>query len=215
MADRRETANDLELSVATAIEGRLRSLWTALPCVVASYDPASMTVECRPALQGLVLARDGTQSWATMPLLVDVPVAFPSAGGFMLTLPIQPGDEVLVVFSSRCIDAWWASGGVQQQAELRLHDLSDGFAIPGVRAKPHVPAVPPSTTHAELRNDARTCAVSLGQDGVITLHADRIEADCTIRATDFITGALTSYNGHIHGGVQNGGGQTTSPVPGS
>jgi hypothetical protein len=37
----------------------------------------------------------------------------------------------LVVFSSRCIDNWWNNGGVQNQRELRMHDLSDGFCILG------------------------------------------------------------------------------------
>ena len=47
------------------------------------------------------------------------------------TYKVKPGDECLVVFASRCIDAWWQSGGIQSPAEARMHDLSDGFAIPG------------------------------------------------------------------------------------
>jgi hypothetical protein len=62
---------------------------------------------------------------------VDVPVCFPRGGGCTLTFPVTQGDEALIVFSSRCIDSWWQSGGIQVQAELRMHDLSDGFAIPG------------------------------------------------------------------------------------
>lgn len=52
-------------------------------------------------------------------------------GGCTLTFPIAEGDECLVIFASRCIDAWWTAGGVQVQSEFRMHDLSDGFAIVG------------------------------------------------------------------------------------
>ncbi|MGI8770932.1 MAG: Gp138 family membrane-puncturing spike protein [Acidobacteriaceae bacterium] len=34
-----------------------------------------------------------------MPILADVPIFLPSAGGFTLTMPIMPGDECEVVFS--------------------------------------------------------------------------------------------------------------------
>jgi hypothetical protein len=72
----------------------------------------------------------------TIPLLLDVPVLFPGAGGYALTYPVKAGDEGLVILASRCIDSWWTRGGVQAQAELRMHDLSDGFFLPGFRSNP-------------------------------------------------------------------------------
>ena len=65
-----------------------------------------------------------------------MPVVFPGGGGFALTFPVAAGDECLVVFASRCIDAWWQSGGVGEPMEPRMHDLSDGFALIGVRSQP-------------------------------------------------------------------------------
>lgn len=63
--------------------------------------------------------------------LVDVPVFTAQGGGLHLGLPIQPGDECLVIFSDINIDAWHANGGQQTPMDQRRHDLSDGFAIVG------------------------------------------------------------------------------------
>ena len=54
-----------------------------------------------------------------------------------------------MVFASRCIDAWWQSGGVQDQAEMRMHDLSDGFVSWGAFAA----ALSVNTGATELRSD--------------------------------------------------------------
>jgi hypothetical protein len=65
---------------------------------------------------------------------------FPGGGNFTLTFPLIANDEGLLVFSARCIDSWWQSGGIQTQAELRMHDLSDGFFIPtGGMSQPNIP----------------------------------------------------------------------------
>lgn len=51
-------------------------------------------------------------------------------------------------------------GGVQPPAETRMHDLSDGFVIPGPYSQPQViPDV--STTAVELRTDDRNARVSI------------------------------------------------------
>lgn len=65
----------------------------------------------------------------------------PRGGGFALTFPVAAGDECLVVFADACIDSWWQSGGVQNQAEKRRHDLSDGIVIPGLWSQPNKLAI--------------------------------------------------------------------------
>lgn len=168
--DRRERAGEAITALMAALQGNQSAMWTALPGVVAeldggpSFDPQKRTVAVQPTLQALLQAPDGEKAWVTMPMLVDCPVYFPGGGGATLTFPIRTGDECLVVFSSRCIDAWWQSGGVQNQPELRMHDLSDGFAFVGVSSLPHVvDAI--STSAAQLRDDAGTTLVELDPGG--------------------------------------------------
>ncbi|WP_043614303.1 Gp138 family membrane-puncturing spike protein [Chromobacterium violaceum] len=129
--DYKERIGDQQQAISLAIDSALAGVWTALPGVIQSFDPVAVTVVVQPAIQGVVRQPDGSAKAVNLPLLLDVPVVFPRGGGATLTFPILPRDECLVVFSSRCIDAWWQSGGVQIPMEMRMHDLSDGFALPG------------------------------------------------------------------------------------
>ena len=119
------------------MDARASEIWTALPCRVESFDSAACTITAEPLIQArLTDPRTGAKSDVALPLLPDVPVMWPHGGGCSLTFPLKKGDECLVLFASRCIDSWWASGDPSAQAELRMHDLSDGFAIPGPWSRP-------------------------------------------------------------------------------
>ena len=164
--------NDTGEMLRLAMEGHQGSVWTALPGYVNKVDLTKMTCEVQPTIQAVVVDPSGNAKPISLPLLLDVPIVFPSAGGFTLTLPIAVGDEVLVVFSSRCIDAWWQLGGIQQAMEARMHDLSDGFAIPGPKSQPKkISGI--SSTGAQLRNDAGTTYVEIAADGSIKLVSPR------------------------------------------
>ena len=140
--------------------GRQGTLWTALPGIVQSFDPVAMTCEVQPAIQGKMRLEDGGVQVVNLPLLLDCPVVFPRGGGCSLTFPIKAGDECLVVFSCRAIDIWWQQGGVQPPAETRMHDLSDGFVIPGPYSQPQV--IPDVSIEAvELRTDDRSARLSI------------------------------------------------------
>lgn len=107
----------------------------SLPGIVKSFDPATQTATIQPAIRSKRYSDSGMQM-ADLPLLANVPVYFPGGGQYALTMPVQPGDECLVVFADSCIDAWYQSGGVQNQIDFRSHDLSDGFAFVGFRSRP-------------------------------------------------------------------------------
>lgn len=152
--DKRERFNDPEEQQRIALEGLQVKIWTAIPGIVHAFRPGGPTgqiVDVQPSIKGRVMAPDGSTQSVNLPMLLDCPVGWQGGGGVTLTFPIKPGDECLVVFASRCIDAWWALGGIQEQAELRMHDLSDGFAFVGVRSKPRSFSV--STDAAQLRTD--------------------------------------------------------------
>lgn len=214
-----ERANAYAAAIVGAVRGELASVWTALPGEIVSFNAALQTAQVQPTIQAEVRAPDGTVTLATLPLLLDCPVHFPRGGGCILTFPVKAGDECIVVFSSRCIDAWWQTGGVQPQAELRMHDLSDGFVFVGVASRPHAVA-DLSTVATELRSlDGATVVslnptaqtISLKAPGGITLDGP-VTATSTIVATGDVTGAGTSLHTHVHGGVQAGGANTGVPV---
>jgi hypothetical protein len=149
----------------------------AVPGIIQSFNATAQTVTVQVAIRERVNL-NGNLSWETIPLLVDVPIFMPRAGGFTLTMPVTAGDECLVVFGDNCMDAWWQSGGVQNQVEKRRHDLSDGFAIVGIWSQPRV--LPDyKTDAAQLRNDAGDVYVEIDGQGKARVQATDIEFHAT------------------------------------
>lgn len=191
--DQKERSADYIAALGVALAGWQRGIWTALPGIIMAYDAGDNTVTVQPSIKATVLQQNPTTGAQTqvetaLPLLVKVPVVFQGGGGFCATFPIAANDEALVVFSSRCIDAWWQSGGVQSQIEMRAHDLSDGFAIPGLRSVPRVPGGI-STTTAQMRSDDGECYVELAPGHIANIVAP---GGLNITGPVTITGALTA-----------------------
>lgn len=219
MTNRLERLADLNESLLAAMDASKGTIWTALPGIIQSFDAAKMTCVVKPAIKGSKVV-NGAREFVSMPLLLDCPVIFPNGGGFSLTFPIASGDECLVLFSSRCIDSWWALGGEQNPFEHRMLDLSDGFVLPGPRSKPRaIPAI--STTNVQLRNEDGSAYVDIDPDGAISLvsplQVSITAPDVAITGNVAIGGGSLTHNGHDvgsthkHTGVTAGGALTGNP----
>jgi len=189
-------------AVIAAIDGRQSHMWTAIPGIVQSFNAEHNTVEVQPTIQRKLRQPDGTSIDETLSLCVDVPVHFPSGGGFTMTVPVQRGDECLLVFSSRCIDNWWDRGGVQPQRIERMHNPSDGFAILGTRSKPRA-LKNVSTSNVQLRSDDGSVFIEIqnGQQSGAASQAGgnqvvRIVAPTKVR----LETPLLEVTGDIHAG---------------
>lgn len=209
--DRRERYASQEEVLRVAFHGMQSRLWVALPGIVDRFDAAKMTVDVRPAVKGRQRSKLGEWSSLRMPQLLDCPVLWQGGGGVTLTFPIAPGDECLVVFSSRCIDSWWQKGGVQDPAEPRMHNLSDGFALVGVRSRPHTFAA--STTEAVLRSDDGSTFVRLNPtaqlvqitapgginlNGVTIDSSGNVHTPATVTADTDVVGGGKHLKTHTH-----------------
>ena len=106
----------------TILKQALADLRVSIPAIVQAFDAMEGTVDVQVAIREIVRTPNGPANTAINPIF-KVPVCFPSGGGFSLTLPIQPGDEGMLVFCDMCIDLWWMRGGLQNQFERRRHDL--------------------------------------------------------------------------------------------
>lgn len=69
------------------------------------------------------------------PLLTDCPVFMPAGGTGRLTFPIKPGDPCLILFNDRDLDNWFSGGANTPPNSGRMHDLSDGLVLVGIRSK--------------------------------------------------------------------------------
>lgn len=196
-----------------------RRLRVAMPGLIVSFDPVKQTAVVQPALTELERIA-GVLTTKILQPLVDIPIVLPRAGGYTLTLPVQAGDECLVVFGDSCMDAWHQSGGQQNEWEQRRHSLADGFAILGPWSNPRVLANY-STVSAQLRNDAGTVTVDVAASQV-TVTAPTVQVNGT---TVNVTGSSqvnisgsgnTTIEGrnfltHHHSGVQTGS-SSSGPV---
>lgn len=139
----------LDAALSKAISAGLR---VAMPGIIQSFDPETATCVVQPAIMGTKTDEAGNEQSAPLALLADVPVHFQCGGGVTLTFPIKAGDECLIIFSDRCIDFWWQSGGVQEPVDSRQHNLSDAIAIVGLRSEPRkISGI--STNTAQMRSD--------------------------------------------------------------
>lgn len=201
---------------AELVQKVFSTLKVAMPGVIESFDPDSVSASVRPAIKGY---DGGTEDdgWIELPLLVDVPVIFPRGGGCTLTFPVKAGDECLLIFADRCIDFWWQNGGVQKPVDLRMHDLSDAFAIVGPQSQAHkISGI--STSAAQLRTDDGAAfvevavghAITVKTPGKLTASAD---GGTEITSPTIVLNGNVTINGNLSQGMGASGGSATMHGP--
>lgn len=189
----------------------------SLPGIIQSFDPETVTCVVQPAIKGAVPDDSGVPVSSEMTLLMDVPVMFPRGGGCTLTFPIKPGDECLIVFSDRCTDFWWQSGGVQEPADDRQHDLSDAFAIVGPQSQAKkISGI--SMSGAQLRTDDGAAFVEVAAGHAITVQTPgkltaSAQGGAEITAPEIVLNGNVTINGNLSQGMGEGGGTATMQGP--
>lgn len=237
--DRRERFSNLTLLLRSTLEGWQSTMWTALPGTYQGAGTKVGTANVQPTVKVQIIdpVKNTWQPAQSLPLCLDCPISWPGGGGAHLTFPIAVGDEGLLVFASRCIDNWWLSGGNQSQAEYRMHDLSDGFFIPGCFSQPRAPSAPWSTTTVRLATDDGlgylemdpvAHSLNLVFPGGIMINgvaatvpgAGVLRFGGTLQATGNVVageggGDQVGLQSHTHGGVAAGAAQTSAPTAGT
>ena len=218
-----------EEALKVMTENYIQNARVAIPAIIVQFDPQKQTASVQPAIKDTLQGQS-----VALPELSDVPVQFPRAGGYSLTFPVKAGDECLLVFSDMCIDGWWQSGGIQNQAEKRRHDLSDACAILGITSVPKA-LKNVCMEGVQIRNDSGTDYIQISEQGILlkskniriegttdivgvtTINGSHIGTDGTsiIKGNVNITGDAViggiSFAGHTHGGVETGGSSTQTP----
>lgn len=127
-----KTFMDPELT--DVLDAQTNQIFKTLNCVkvgkITRFDPSDKTAEIQ-ILFKRVLPGGNIQSY---PLLIDCPVFTLQGGTGALQMPIAVGDQCLVIFADRNIDAWFKTGSEVAPFNARAHDISDGFALVGVNA---------------------------------------------------------------------------------
>ncbi len=131
--------------LAALLLAQKRDILASLNChqigEIVSYDRVRQAATVKIASQRVVYNRaqpgdqlQGNPMLVDYPILTDVPVLFPMGGGGHFFAPVKPGDACLVLFNDRDIDAWFETGSTAPPNSPRLHSLSDGIALTGLRS---------------------------------------------------------------------------------
>jgi phage baseplate assembly protein V len=196
-------------AIAESVSNQIR---VAMPGIIQSFDPVTVTCTVEIALLGVV-----SDEAVELKPLVDVPVVFPRGGGCTLTFPVKAGDECLLIFADRCIDFWWQSGGVQKTVDPRQHDLSDAFAIVGPQSQAQkISNI--STSAAQLRTDDGAAFVEVAAGHNITLNTPgkltaSAQGGTEITSPTIVLNGAVIINGSLSQGMGPGGGGATMLGP--
>lgn len=186
--------NEMAQTLIEMARKEIANVHTAAPGTILAYDPGSGLASVQPALKFKV--SDGRI--IDMPVIVGVPVIFPSGSGgaASVTFPVVEGDGCLLLFAESAIDDWLKGG---ESDDLRKHDLTDAIAIPGLFNF----GIPAAQAHP---ND--TCL----KNGSTVLRIET-SGSVYIDGADLVIDGI-SFKDHVHGGVESGGGNTGVPVGG-
>lgn len=109
-------------------------IYTSLPCRVLEtrFTDSGVFLKVKP--ETLLTLEDGYTLPA--PVIENVPVLFPSAGGAVISLPVSVGDTVLCNFTMRTLENWLNGGGKPTSTTPNInHSISNAVAILGLYAK--------------------------------------------------------------------------------
>lgn len=197
----------------SVIRSQLVNIHVSLPAQVVSYDSSNQSVSVQPTIKREYYDEYRTRKIEQLPIINDVPVVFPGAGGFRVTFPVTAGDTVLLVFSESSLDKWLDQGGiVDPNVDYHFH-LADAIAIPGLRP------------FSDALTDAPTDRMSVGYDGGTTIEIDNASDEVRIGSNSasallalkadvdainsYLTANFVTGIGHVHQ-CPSGGGPTTS-----
>lgn len=198
---------DLAELLRIALASHQTRIHVSLPGAIETYDAARQVADIKPLLRRPLVAADGTELDAeSLPILMDVPVAFPRGGGFYLTFPLVKGDLVHLVFVERSMDQWLDKEGEETTPlDYRMHSLADAVAYPGLYPRGRALA----DAHAEnlaIGLDGGSSAhfrpdgeIHLGSDGAADYVAlAQLVKDEVTALRDTVNSLITAYNAHIH-----------------
>lgn len=137
------SVSDTELMEIT-INNFLRELHTCQPAIVQRYYPErGPTIDCIPLISKLIprSKEDETGAprelpWVDEPraMFMNVRVMWPRAGGFVMTMPLQKGDTVLLLHPQQDIGRWISTSHTRAASpDFDIHHPgTNAVAIPGL-----------------------------------------------------------------------------------
>ena len=123
----------LEDVILSHVNRAQRQLYTVIPAIILSYDNNTQTAEITLAISEMIRG----DKIAPAPRIKKVPVMMPYGKNFSMSWELEPGDNVLALFSMRDMTSFNSSSGsnITNANSIRNHDISDVIVLPGLSSR--------------------------------------------------------------------------------
>ncbi len=143
-----------------AIKAQLAELMTSTVGKVQKYDALTQTADVLPVMKRPYNIGYDVVDYEELPVIPNVPVRQPRAGGFSIHMPVEVGDHVLLIFTHDDISLWRESGTSAEPEDLRRHSLGSCVALVGMADMTNpLPVTDP------LEVAARAVGLVIGKEG--------------------------------------------------
>ncbi len=117
----------------------LLSLCVQHIATIKTFDPIRQTCTAKINYDKTIYTNDASNNrlkkLLPYPVLLDVPVISLRGGSSGVSMPIVSGDQCLIMFNDRDMDNWFNGSRSGEVGSLRLHSMSDGFALVGISSQ--------------------------------------------------------------------------------
>lgn len=140
------------------------------------------------------------------PLISGVPVSFICGANFSIQIPVEEGDDCIVLFCDGDLDNWVEGKGYVPAFSQDRHGLNGAVALLGIK---NILTKVDNYITSGIRIKYKNSEIELNDSGIV------INGNVTVNGTITSVGTLGSVelSTHTHKGVQNGGGSTDAPTP--
>jgi len=198
--------------VRTATRVERDDVFVARAGKVTAYDELTNTAVVKPMVKHALFKSSGERVFDELPEIPFVPVMFPRAGNFVLTMPVPVGTPVTLLFLDVSHAEWVETGDVSEPVDAQRHGLGWPVAILGMfpdndRMSADPVDVAARTGGMVIGEHDGTARIEIVKADGPTPHVIKIGKD----ATDFVALASkvmtelaairTWANAHTHGGA--------------
>lgn len=199
----------------------IESIKCVIPAVVLEYNRNDNMVRVQPAAN--IKNPDGTYT-ERYPLWI--PVWNYGGGGFVINFPLKQGDNGFIVADDYDTSAYWDSKSIYNPTTIGMHKYEYGFFLPDVRPSSEVSISSSDAQKLVIQTLDGSAKITLSPDGeaeivapsktTITTPLAEFSGDIKVNGQATIVGDANigniSFNNHVHGGVESGGSNTSTPL---
>ena len=206
-SDMEQDYSSLTSVLLFAFEQMMKGIDTCLPGVVESYNPTTKRARVKPALR--LLTTEGLS--IEQAAIVNVPVLFPSFGGFTILGSLKPDDAVLLQFSQRGLSKFKQGFGVADPDDTSFFSRQDAVAIPGFGA---MSVVPMTQDGISIQTEDGTQSIVVENGKIKITSATMVEVVAPVaKVTAATSAAVTSPAVSLSGAVTVTGSLVVNGIP--